>query len=103
MGYLFCDECKGYYQLQKGESPEDFSVECECGGNVWYIERLDNLNKNFNQALVKCPQCGKEIPENARICKHCHKVLKFSAEKKRDDEFSYKELLKAVNNIMDLL
>jgi hypothetical protein len=33
LGYLECDNCKGYYALENGESPEDFS-ECECGGNL---------------------------------------------------------------------
>ena len=35
IGYLECDNCKGYYELQNGESPEDFS-ECECGGKLVY-------------------------------------------------------------------
>jgi len=35
LGYLECDNCKGYYELQNGESPEDFS-ECECGGKLVY-------------------------------------------------------------------
>ncbi len=33
LGYLECDNCKGYYELQNGESPEDFS-KCECGGKL---------------------------------------------------------------------
>ena len=33
LGYLECDNCKGFYELQNGESPEDFS-ECECGGKL---------------------------------------------------------------------
>lgn len=32
--YLVCDTCRGYYQLQEGEEPEDFSDECECGGKL---------------------------------------------------------------------
>ena len=32
--FLVCDKCGGYYELQKGESPEDFSVECDCGGQL---------------------------------------------------------------------
>jgi Double zinc ribbon len=32
--YLVCNSCRGYYQLQKGEEPEDFSDECECGGRL---------------------------------------------------------------------
>jgi DNA-directed RNA polymerase subunit RPC12/RpoP len=41
-GYLVCSECKGYYELQEGENPEDF-YECECGGKLifyWYKEEF---------------------------------------------------------------
>lgn len=41
-GYLVCSECKGYYELKEGESPEDF-YECECGGRLefyWYKEEF---------------------------------------------------------------
>ncbi|MBP2045716.1 hypothetical protein J2756_000940 [Methanobacterium aggregans] len=31
MRYLKCKECGGIYELQEGESPEDFDV-CHCGG-----------------------------------------------------------------------
>jgi hypothetical protein len=41
MGYLICDECGGYYELQEGESPEDFSDTCECGGKLIYQENMD--------------------------------------------------------------
>jgi hypothetical protein len=30
-GYLVCGACNGVYTLQQGESPDDFSDECECG------------------------------------------------------------------------
>lgn len=33
--YLICEKCGGYYELQSGESPEDFQ-ECECGGKLKY-------------------------------------------------------------------
>lgn len=33
-GYLVCDNCGGYYELQQGEQPDDFSDECECGGTL---------------------------------------------------------------------
>ncbi len=39
-GYLICDSCGGYYELQTGESPEDFSDECECGGNLGHYHDL---------------------------------------------------------------
>jgi rRNA maturation endonuclease Nob1 len=33
-GYLVCDSCGGYYELQSDESADDFDCECECGGNL---------------------------------------------------------------------
>ncbi|MBF4474620.1 hypothetical protein [Methanobacterium formicicum] len=34
MPYLVCDKCGSYYELQLGESPNDFTDKCECGGNL---------------------------------------------------------------------
>ncbi|MCZ3372152.1 MULTISPECIES: hypothetical protein [Methanobacterium] len=34
LSYLVCDTCGGYYELQPGESPESFDLECECGGQL---------------------------------------------------------------------
>jgi len=42
-GYLICDKCGGYYKLQSGESPDDFSRECECGGKLAYKEDSPEL------------------------------------------------------------
>jgi hypothetical protein len=42
-GYLVCDTCGGYYELQLGELPDDFSDECECGGNLKHSKTV-NLN-----------------------------------------------------------
>lgn len=36
-GYLVCDKCNSYYELQKGESPDDFTSECECGGKLEFM------------------------------------------------------------------
>ena len=44
MGYLICKKCGGYYELQPGESPDDFSDECECGGELIYSDTLDELD-----------------------------------------------------------
>lgn len=33
-GYLVCNSCGGYYELQPGESWTDFDTECECGGQL---------------------------------------------------------------------
>ncbi len=39
-GYLVCDKCGGYYELQQGESADDFTDECDCGGNLKHELRL---------------------------------------------------------------
>ncbi len=41
MGYLVCENCEGYYELQENESLQDF-VSCECGGNLKYVENLSD-------------------------------------------------------------
>ena len=33
-GFLVCDNCGGYYELKSGESPDDFNLGCDCGGNL---------------------------------------------------------------------
>lgn len=33
MGHLICKKCGGYYELEEGESPEDFD-SCSCGGEL---------------------------------------------------------------------
>ena len=32
--YLVCSKCEGYYELQPGELPEQFNLDCECGGQL---------------------------------------------------------------------
>lgn len=49
-GYLVCDSCGGYYELQKGESPFDFQ-ECECGGNLKYKKPIISSDKTSNNHL----------------------------------------------------
>ena len=34
LNYLVCDTCGGYYELQPGESPENFDLECACSGHL---------------------------------------------------------------------
>jgi hypothetical protein len=38
-GYLYCNNCNGYYRLQEDETPEDF-VSCECGEMLEFYENL---------------------------------------------------------------
>jgi len=41
-GYLICKRCGGYYKLEEGESPDDFTDKCECGGHLEYKENLED-------------------------------------------------------------
>ena len=38
-GYLVCEDCLGYYKLEKGENPEDFE-SCRCGGTLKFTKKL---------------------------------------------------------------
>jgi len=53
MGYLICNQCKGYYKLQSGESPKDFEKECHCGGALRYVENLDIVDPSWKLMSVK--------------------------------------------------
>jgi hypothetical protein len=43
MGYLICDQCEGYYELQDGESPRDFKLSCDCGGKLNFYNNRDDF------------------------------------------------------------
>lgn len=60
-GYLICDTCQGSYELQPGEKPEDFSDECECGGNLTYLKNISNPNREEDTQLKKIVKKGTLI------------------------------------------
>ena len=49
MGFLVCDKCGGYYELQEGESPSNFTDKCECGGKLKYIENLKDIHRDTEE------------------------------------------------------
>lgn len=78
-GYLVCEECGGYYELQPGELPTDFTNQCECGGKLKYMETLESSDKNIIEEMAAttiCPHCGAENPEEAKLCKSCKRILR---------------------------
>lgn len=79
MPYLVCENCNGYYVLQAGESPGDFS-KCKCGGSLRYVKKLNkryNQRKSLNKLNI-CPRCGKQNIKTSKICVFCGKILKSS-------------------------
>lgn len=46
MGYLICNKCEGYYELQPGEFPEDFILTCNCGGELKFHNSIDEYYKS---------------------------------------------------------
>lgn len=47
--YLECENCGGYYELQKGESPGDFETDCTCGGKLNSFYSYDGNPANFEE------------------------------------------------------
>ncbi len=52
MPYLICRKCKGYYELQKDESLENFE-SCICKGKLEYAENLNKLVYSGNTKTKK--------------------------------------------------
>lgn len=106
MSYLVCDKCKGYYELQPGESPEDFNLTCECGGKLEFFDSDKNNNPNLDKndavlgnktrsyniitgqsinnyvetldgaGLIKCPSCGSLNRRGSFSCSVCGELLR---------------------------
>lgn len=53
MTYLCCDKCGKCYELQPGESPEDFDDTCDCGEKLTVYKNLKDFYKNNPQGKPK--------------------------------------------------
>lgn len=100
MEYLVCDKCGADIELRNGESPDDFTNKCECGGNFKFVKDLES-NNNKNQAdgtfepdyeLVNNPFFG--MPEEIR--RDFLKDLGKTSEKEYEE--SLKELKEFIKN-----
>lgn len=71
-GYLICDSCNGYYELQRDESPNDFVNKCKCGGNLIYSNSIESIKPDNNHKnRITCPNCETENPYYANFCQEC--------------------------------
>jgi hypothetical protein len=70
MPYLICESCKGYYELQEGESIEDF-LECRCGGKLSYIEEFqDYIDTTTNNESHSGDMSYIEADKNGYVDQH---------------------------------
>lgn len=60
MPYLYCEKCRGFYELQKGESLDDFD-SCECGGKLKYYE---NMSEYKNETTHKYSAVEVKVPSS---------------------------------------
>lgn len=72
---MVCEECGGYYELEPGESPEEFK-SCECGGKLRYEEKIFEKVKESESSISspeksrlkdKLPNWWKKQSRNRRI------------------------------------
>ncbi len=47
MTYLCCDKCEKCYELEPGESPEDFETTCNCGGDLNVYNSLEDFDNRI--------------------------------------------------------
>ncbi|BDZ68605.1 zinc ribbon domain-containing protein [Methanobacterium ferruginis] len=89
MGYLVCQNCKGYYELEEDEKPEDFDDECECGGILFFLDSDEQIDDDllFNETII-CPFCGSETPIIANFCGECGENIVTLLESVYDDEYT---------------
>lgn len=66
MGYLECKKCGGIYELQEGESPDDYDV-CHCGGEIEYYQSHDELTPRQGYAPTDEKTTRKKSNRNLLI------------------------------------
>lgn len=109
MSYLFCEKCWGYYQLQPGESREDFE-SCRCGGTLIEVDSLEELFDSLESKVAENSLSKSDIQRmefNEDIDGLIH-VLKSENPKLRSyaatslgrlkDEKSFEHLLAVIND-----
>ncbi len=67
MGYLICNQCEASYELEKGESADDFDLTCECGGQFKYVESLNDQKSNSKFSFMEMKTRNKLILSAAII------------------------------------
>ena len=69
VGYVVCEKCGGYYELEEGESPDNFKG-CQCGGKLSYTEQVVQEPEKNDKPKLICSNCMNEN-ENGTFCSSC--------------------------------
>ena len=69
MGYIICEECGGYYELQSGESADDFE-NCQCGGSLKLVEDPLKISEHKYDPKFICSNCLEENEPDI-FCSKC--------------------------------
>ena len=100
MGYVICEKCGGYYELEEGESLEDFEA-CNCGGTLSYMESIQKVRTKPKNA-IKCNICGHE-QTRGMICSKCGSRIKLKTNYqnnfKIDHRYDYRHVLAESSSI----
>ena len=100
MGYVICEKCGGYYELEEGESLEDFEA-CNCGGTLSYVESIQKERTKPKNA-IKCNICGHEQTRGI-ICSKCGSRIKIKTNYqnnfKIDHRYDYRHVLAESSSI----
>ncbi|SCG85284.1 hypothetical protein [Methanobacterium congolense] len=66
MSYLICERCGGYYELDVGESPDDFD-RCQCGGKLRYSKTLANCNAFDSHETENIKTYKEEVDKELKL------------------------------------
>lgn len=102
MSYLVCDKCKSYYELQKGELPNDFSDKCDCGGKLTFEHKI----KGVNDVSSDIANETKTIDEDEEFMKEwdrAHKIKPTKEDTVKSTLNSFKFVFKIIMTFMMLL
>lgn len=69
MGYVICEKCGGYYEIEEGESLGNFNG-CQCGGKLSYTEKVIEEPEIIDKPNFICSNCMKEHKEGI-FCSSC--------------------------------
>jgi len=113
-GFLLCDICGGFYELQEDELPRDFET-CQCGGKLKYVLYPDGSKKNDldyqklgiqkDTTSTRGEKTKKKVSKSDMWASKPIKIADERLERKKIDELMSRTdiIIEQNNRIMELL